>query len=79
MTLTAHRDEGSTEISGPVPELDAGGLPNGQHGHWVLVLSDAHPAGGPRRMNGRLVLSERTGPDGVAVEVSREFRPWSGP
>ena len=79
VTLTAHRKEGRTEISGPVPQVDAAGRPNGQEGHWLLELVDAQPAGGPRRMTGQLMLTDRTSEVGTAVEVSREFRPWSGP
>lgn len=79
VTLTAHRKDGHTEISGPVPQVDAEGRPNGQQGHWLAELVDAHPAGGPRRLNGRLTVTDRTAAEGVVVEVSREFRPWSGP
>jgi hypothetical protein len=78
VALTAHRNGGHTEISGPMPEVDAEGRPNGQHGHWLLELTDAPPAGGPRRMTGRLVLTDGTKEEGVAVEISREFLPWNG-
>jgi hypothetical protein len=75
----AARSEGELlVVEGPSPMLTDRGEPNGRRGSWRLELRRTNMPGEPLRLAGKAVHTELTGPDGVAVELVRSFRTWSG-
>jgi hypothetical protein len=62
-------------IDGPAPMVDEHGQPNGHRGTWHMELRAA--LDGPPRLVGRATHTDITQPEGVSVEMTREFRPWT--
>ena len=64
-------------ITGPSPQIDASGNPNGNRGRWELTVKRSSLPGEPLRLSGLAVHTELTDREGVAVELSRHFRAWA--
>lgn len=79
VSVSAHRSAGGTIIiSGPVPQVDAQGLPTGETGAWELTVQQISLAGQPLRYGGSMRHSDDAGGEpALNVELETGFRAWA--
>jgi hypothetical protein len=65
-------------ITGPAPQFDDTGTPNGDTGRWELRVHRVSPAGKPAAYAGVMVHPEDTPTHGTAVKFTRTFENWPG-
>jgi hypothetical protein len=77
VAITARKEGELLVIEGPSPMLTDRGEPNGRRGTWRLEVRRTNMPGEPLRLSGKTVHTELTGPEGVPVDLERNFRPYT--
>lgn len=77
VAIAARIERGDLVITGPAPQLDEHGKPNGDSGRWELRLRLVSPPGKPPVYSGVMLHQRYTGPRGVAVKLVRTFESWA--
>jgi len=79
VAVSAHRgSDGTIVITGPVPQIDALGLPTGDTGAWELAVQQISLTGQPLRYSGSMRHSETADlAVPLTVELETSFRVWT--
>lgn len=79
VSVSAHRSaDGTIIITGPVPQVDAQGLPTGETGAWELAVQQVSLAGQPLRYSGSIRHSDNAGGEpALKVDLETGFRSWA--
>lgn len=79
VAVTAHQGGDDTIIiTGPVPQIDAQGLPTGDTGAWELTVQRISLTGQPLRYSGSMRHSETADlAVPLTVELETSFRAWA--
>ncbi len=77
VAISARREGDALVVTGPAPQFDVSGVPNGERGRWELRVRRVNAPGKEDRYGGVLVHLDHTGPRGVAAVLQRGFEPWS--
>jgi hypothetical protein len=78
VAISARIERHEIIITGPSPQFDGPGTPNGDSGRWELRLRLVSPPDKPPVYSGIMVHAEYTSAQGVQVKLSRTFERWSG-
>ncbi len=77
VAMTVRAEQQELIITGPAPQLDESGTPNGQRGRWELRLRLVSAVGQPPEYAGLMKSSETPDAPGVKVRLKRTFTSWS--
>lgn len=79
VAVSAHRGaDGTIVITGPVPQIDAQGLPTGETGSWDLTVQRTSLTGQPLRYSGLIRHSEAAATlPALSVDLETSFKPWT--
>lgn len=75
--VSARTEREEIVIVGPVPQVDALGLPTGRRGSWELRLTRSSLPGQPLQYTGRMLHSDPVDAVDLPVELVSSYRPWS--
>lgn len=65
-------------VTGPAPQFDAAGTPNGDSGLWEFRLRLVSQPGKPPVYSGVMVHADHTPERGLSVKLTRSLERWSG-